>query len=147
MNKLANIFFLFLFGFTTSTCKKVNKYPINLNGYWVCNIGFCSHYYIEIRKDGTATYAPYSGDVGCGGKKWTGKMRYNKDHLYLGTNKFTFLEKPELFQGQDSIQWYFELPTVSKTKNCYYKILATMKLKLGPLHHRDEYKFYKIVDY
>jgi len=127
--------------FIFSACKKISSYPFNMYGLWVTNEGYCSHYYIEIFRTNKGTYAPYSGDHGCNGKSWSGNVRYTNTHLYIGDTKFHFLQKPETAAGNDSIYWLAAIIPGN------YRILATMKLQLGALHHNDVYTFKKISDY
>ena len=125
-----------------STCKKPSKFKsVNMYGLWVTNEGYCSHYFIEIKRNNHGTYAPYSPDKGCNGKTFKGIVKISNRNLYIGHTKMWFLEEPTYYSKNDSIEWMDSRPKQN------YKILATMKVELSFFHGHDTYTFKKIEDY
>lgn len=124
-----------------STCKKASSYPINLSGEWVDPYGYdggsCTRMYISLPKDGHATYGTNDLDKGCDQKHWKGIARISDENFFVGTIKFTFVNKPEIYTGTDSV-------TVGNKK---YKILAKMTLQNSLFHHKDIYTYVKYIDY
>lgn len=121
-----------------STCKKATKYPFNLCGEWIdLNGPTCYLTYITILRSDHSTYGTYSDDKGCEYRHWTGKARFNEKHLYIGLNKFTFVQKPAASGNNDSIY----------VKGIKYKVLATMVLHNSALQHHDTHHYQKYIEY
>jgi len=141
--KAVSIFILFVFCFANTTCKKVSKYPIRLNGVWYAPSSRCGMM-ITIDNSGNGDHSSASSDKGCdnGGEK--GKVKFTKHKLYIGNTHYKFLTEPQLNTNSDSILAP-RLDNVFLFKK--FKVLATMKLRDSFINGKDENIYYKYIEY
>ena len=104
-------------------------------GYSPCNV------FLDITSDKHSAYGGATGDKGCD-LKVSGKVRYNKTHIYVGTTEFKFIEKPFKIENGDSIIF----ASVGKGL-VHSKIYGEMILMNSIFNRHVKYKFTKVLEY
>lgn len=145
MKKSILIIILFFIGVFSSTCKKVAKYPIHMNGVWYSPKSMCGSTII-IDENGKGEHMSTEDSDGCSSPAGKGKVKISKNHFYIGTTSFKFVVKPTLYSGNDSLI----LPGRFQTNNNLTlkgKIIAKMTLQNTFLNSGTTNEYFKIIEY
>lgn len=147
--KTMKLFFLIIFWCLFSTCKKISKHPFNMYGEWVSYGGSSCDMNIIIDKKGNGEYFTFSADKGCNQKSFSGKVRFTKNHLYIGGTKFGFVTKPTLLEKGDSIEECSPSSWKNRSFPCLKKHpkIAVMSLQNSVFHSKELITYVKIIDY
>ncbi len=145
MKKTATIFLFFLVAFSASTCKKISKYPLRLNGVWYAPKSDCGSTII-IDANGKGEHISTNDQDGCSSPAGKGKAKISKNHFYLGATSFKLIVKPTLYSGNDSLALPGRFQTGSSLK-IKGKITATMTLKNNFLNSGITNQYFKIIEY
>jgi hypothetical protein len=142
MKTHTQIIILLVFCLLNTTCKKkIKKYPMDLYGVWYSD----SDAILEIKRDGTGRIFTINSILNS--KSSSGKIKFRKDHFYVGRDKFQFVEPPSYTAEKDSI----EAPPAEdffSEKLKKQRVYAKMVLKdNGFLIIFDRYQFYKYIEY
>jgi hypothetical protein len=148
--KILGLFIILLVASSGSTCrKKIKKYPFNLYGMWFCGTGSSCEKFLEIERNGNGKMFTASSSYCLNNKDAKGTVKYKKDILYIGSQKFTIFDEPIINETNDSIVVPDEAGVSNSTGAAKkYKVIATMKLQpIGLLKFKENYFFSKYIEY
>lgn len=142
--KIVFIIILLSFSISITTCKKISKYPIRLNGVWYAPLSPCGAL-ITINENGFGHHESTEDRGGCGNAGEKGKVRFTKNKFYIGITSYKIISQPTIYYGNDSVLLPGRFHTnVSINK---VKILANMTLKDNFFNSGKTYTYYKIIEY